>query len=270
MDEARTSVLSLQADVEAAHLGRADAVKPRRAEVVPFTVPSESDKTLLVWELSPDPKVKALHRSLSSAFSRFGLLYAVRVFANAAAAPPGFYAARSFYSARAAHSAQGACGRQLLFQSSPLKVCLSRHKAVQHRALALNSSQCQELASYYFGFNGWSERIVRLQDLSDLEERENEDIVAPLQKQSMKIFCALEVVLSPFDCKSPGVGIAKEILDKLEGLLPYLLIIITTQKFAIQKAVSDAFQKLLIVVLESGKIPVEYRPFEELTDARTT
>ncbi|XP_055000715.1 RAD52 motif-containing protein 1-like [Sorex araneus] len=179
----------------------------------------------------------APHRSLSAAFSRFGLLYAVRVFANAAAAPQGSYAMVKFYSARAAHSAQGACGRQPLFQSSPLKIRLSRHKAVQHRALALNSSQCQELASYYFGFNGWSERIVRLQDLSDLEERENEDIVAPLQKQSIKIFCALEVVLSPFDCKSPGVGIAKEILDKLE---------------------------------ESGKIPVEYRPFEELTDARTT
>ena len=31
--------------------------------MVPFTVPSESDKTLLVWELSPDTKVKALHVS---------------------------------------------------------------------------------------------------------------------------------------------------------------------------------------------------------------
>ncbi|XP_055983354.1 RAD52 motif-containing protein 1-like [Sorex fumeus] len=239
------------------------------AEVIPFTVPSESDKTLLVWELSPGPTAEELHHSLSAAFSRFGLLYSVRVFPNAAAARPGFYAVVKFYSARAAHSAQQACHQQPLFQSSPLKVRLSRHKAVQHRTLALNSSQCQELANYYFGFNGWSKRIVKLQDLSDIEERENEDIVAPLEKQSVKIFCALEVVLPSFDCKSPGVGIAQETLDKTEGPLSFLMKRKTTQKFAIQKAVSDAFQKLLIVVLESGKIAVEYRHFEELTDAIT-
>lgn len=29
-------------------------------------------------------------------------------------------------------------------------------------ALALNSSRCQELANYYFGFNGWSKRIIKV------------------------------------------------------------------------------------------------------------
>lgn len=33
------------------------------AEVVPFTVPIESDKTLLVWDLSPGPTAEALHVS---------------------------------------------------------------------------------------------------------------------------------------------------------------------------------------------------------------
>ncbi|XP_077916603.1 RAD52 motif-containing protein 1-like [Halichoerus grypus] len=121
-------------------------------------------------------------------------------------------------------------------------LCLSvrlgtKHKAVQHQALALNSSQCQELANYYFGFSGWSKRIIKLQDLSDLEERENEDALVPLQKQSLKFFCALEVVLPSYECRSPGVGMAEEPLEKLEE--------------------------------ESGKIAVEYRPCEEITDART-
>ncbi|XP_049637126.1 RAD52 motif-containing protein 1 [Suncus etruscus] len=240
------------------------------AEVVPFTVPIESDKTLLVWDLSPGPTAEALHHSLSAVFSQFGLLYGVRVFPNAAAAPPGFYALVKFYSAQAAHKAQRACDQKPLFQSSPVKLHIShRHKAVQHRTLALNSSRCQELANYYFGFNGWSKRIIKLQDLSGLEERENEETVAPLQKQRVKFFCALEVVLPSFDCKSPGVGIAEETLDELEGPLSFLMKRKTAQKFAIQKAVSDAFQKLFIVVLESGKIAVEYRPSEELTDART-
>uniref|UniRef100_A0A8P0P9K7 RRM domain-containing protein n=1 Tax=Canis lupus familiaris TaxID=9615 RepID=A0A8P0P9K7_CANLF len=101
-------------------------------------------------------------RSLVTAFSQFGLLYSVGVFPNAAVARPGFCAIIKFYSARDAHRAQRACHEKHLFQNSPLKVHLgTKHKAVQHQALALNSSQCQELANYYFGFNGWSKRIIK-------------------------------------------------------------------------------------------------------------
>ncbi|XP_064439119.1 RAD52 motif-containing protein 1-like [Mirounga angustirostris] len=243
----------------------------RMAEVVSFAVPSESDKTLLVWELSSGPTAEALHHSLFTVFSQLDLLYSLRVFPNAAVARPGFYGIIKFYSARDAHRAQMACHEKHLFQKSPVQVRLgTKHKADQHQALALNSSQCQELANYYFGFNGWSKRIIKLQDLSDLEERENEDATVPLEKQSLKFFCALEVVLPSYECRSPRVGMAEEPLEKLEeGPLSVLMKRKTTQKLAIQKAVSDAFQKLLIVVLESGKIAVEYRPCEEITDART-
>ncbi|XP_047401601.1 RAD52 motif-containing protein 1 isoform X2 [Sciurus carolinensis] len=222
------------------------------AELVPFAVPTESDKTLLVWELSSGPTAEALHHSLFTVFSRFGLLYSVRVFPNAAVAGPGFYAVIKFYSSRDAQRAQVACDRKLLFQKSPLRVCLgTRHKAVRHQTFALNSSQCQELANYYFGFNGWSKRIIKLQELSDLEERENEALEAPLEKQSLKFFCALEVVLLSYACRSPGVGIAEEPLDQLEeGPLSFLMKRKMAQKLAIQKALSDAFQKLSIVVLE--------------------
>ncbi|XP_006159177.2 RAD52 motif-containing protein 1 [Tupaia chinensis] len=241
------------------------------AELVRFIVPTESDKTLLVWELSAGPSAEALHHSVFAVFSRFGLLYSVRVFPNAAVARPGFYAVVKFYSARDAHRAQKACDQKQLFQNSPVKVCLgTRHKAVQHQAIALSSSRCQELANHYFGFNGWSKRIIKLQELSDLEGRENEDIVVPLEKQSLKFFCALEVVLPSYECRSPGVGIAEELLDKLEeGPLSFLMKRKTAQKLAIQKALSDAFQKLSIVVLESGKIAVEYRPNEEIPDTRS-
>uniref|UniRef100_A0A8C6FWS2 RAD52 motif-containing protein 1 n=1 Tax=Moschus moschiferus TaxID=68415 RepID=A0A8C6FWS2_MOSMO len=209
------------------------------AELVPFAVPTGSDKTLLVWELSSGPTAEALQLSLFTVFSQFGLLYSVRVFPNAAVAGPGFYAIIKFYSARDAHRAQKACNQKQLFQKSPVKIRLgTQHKAVQHNTLALNSSRCQELANYYFGFNGWSKRIIKLQDISDpKEERENEDIVAPLQKQSLKFFCALEVVLPSYECRSPGVGMAEEPLDNLEE--------------------------------ESGKIAVAYRSCEEVTDART-
>ncbi|XP_039097061.1 RAD52 motif-containing protein 1 isoform X2 [Hyaena hyaena] len=205
------------------------------AELLSFAVPTESDKTLLVWELNSGPTAEALHHSLFTVFSQFGLLYSVRVFPNAAVARPGFYAIIKFYSAKDAYRAQKACDQKQLFQNSPVKVRLgTKHKAVQHQALALNSSQCQELANYYFGFNGWSKRIIKLQDLSDLEEGAKEDTAAPLQKQRLKFFCALEVVLPSYGCRSPGAGMAEEPLDNLEE--------------------------------ESGKIAVEYRPYEEITD----
>ncbi|XP_057391152.1 RAD52 motif-containing protein 1-like [Balaenoptera acutorostrata] len=212
-----------------------------------------------------------LQHSLFTVFSQFGLLYSVRVFPNASVAGPGFYAIIKVYSARDAHRAQKACDQKQLFQASPVQVRLgTRHKAVRHNTLALDSSRCQELANYYFGFHGWSKRIIRLQDLSNLEERENDEIVTPLQKQSLKFFCAFKVVLPSHECRSPGVGMAEEPLEKLEeGSLSFLMKRKVTQKLAIHKAMTDAFRKLLIVVLESGKIPVAYRPCEEVTDART-
>ncbi|XP_007956214.1 RAD52 motif-containing protein 1-like [Orycteropus afer afer] len=240
------------------------------AELIPFVAPTGGDKTLVVWELSSGPTAEDLHHSLFTVFSKFGLLYSVRVFPNATVAQPGFYAIIKFYSARAAHRAQKACEWNQLLQKSPMKVHLgTNHKAIQHQAPALNGSRCQELANYYFGFNGWSKRIIKLQDLSDLEESENEDTAAA-QMQSLKFFCALEVVLPAYECRSPGVGMAEEPLNKQEeGPLSLLMKRKITQKLAIQRALSDAFQKLLIVVLESGKIAVEYRPGEEIIDART-
>lgn len=49
--------------------GRGDS---RMAELVPFTVPTESDKTLLVWELSSGPTAEDLHVSWGQGRGRNG------------------------------------------------------------------------------------------------------------------------------------------------------------------------------------------------------
>ncbi|XP_036613929.1 RAD52 motif-containing protein 1 [Trichosurus vulpecula] len=234
------------------------------AEVVSFTVPAGSDKTLFVWELSPGPGAEALHRSLFTVFSRFGLLYSVRVFPNAPEVAPGFYAIIKFYSARDARTAQKACDQKQLFQESPVKVRLcTRRKMHQYPVYPLSSFRCQELANYYLGFNGWSKRIIMLQKLSDFKVMENTSPAKSSARQSLKYFCALEVVLPAYGCQSRGAGISEEYLEPQESPLEFLMKKKKTQKLAIQKALSDAFQKLLMVVLESGKVAVEYRPTEE-------
>ncbi|EDL34062.1 RAD52 motif 1, isoform CRA_a, partial [Mus musculus] len=168
------------------------------AELISFVVPTQSDKVLLVWDLSTGPPAEALSHSLFTVFSQFGLLYSVRVFPNAAVARPGFYAIIKFYSSRDAQRAQKACDGNPQF------------------------------------------------------------------------LCAVEVVLPPYGCRSPGVGISEEPLRQLEeGQSSFLMKRKTAQKLAFQAAVSDAFQKLTIVVLESGRIAVEYRPTAEDLDARS-
>ncbi|XP_039769587.1 RAD52 motif-containing protein 1 isoform X1 [Ornithorhynchus anatinus] len=227
------------------------------AELLRFVVPAGGGKTLLVWGLSPGPSADALQRALFSVFSQFGLLYSVRVSAHASGAAPGFHAVVSFYSARDARRAREACHRRTLFQKSPVKVCTgTRHWGFERRDLVLSSSKCRDLANYYLGFNGWSQRVLTLQNLSGFDEQENSAAELPCSGQRVRYLCVVEVVLPGYACQSRGVGIAEEHVSHRAELLGKVK---ETQKLAVQKALSNAFQKLQLVVLESGKVVVECR-----------
>ncbi|KAM6295356.1 RAD52 motif-containing protein 1 [Aegotheles albertisi] len=237
------------------------------AEVVEFRVPTGSAQTLLVWGLEPEP---GLEHSLFSAFSRFGLLYSVRAHRNAAVAGPGYYAIVKFYSAGDASRAQRACNGQRLFQKSPLKVCVcTKQKGFQQRALALNSNKCQELANHYLGFNGWSSRIITLQNVSGFDD-ENGDQAETMQKRSVKYLCAVEVTLPSHGVCTRGVALSEADVEHPEDPLEFVTASRRVQKLAVGKALSHAFQKILLVVLENGKVAVEYNSTpEELTDSLT-
>ncbi|XP_075440703.1 RAD52 motif-containing protein 1-like isoform X2 [Ascaphus truei] len=161
-----------------------------------------------------------IYRGLLNVFSEFGALYSVRLLPNAAVADPGFYAVIKYYSARDAGRAQEACDRKRLFQDSPLKVRLCRkQKGFQPKVLALSSSKCQDLANHYLGFNGWSKRIIALQNISGLDELETGDGDALQEQRTVKYLCLLEVTLPGHDVCSRGVGVAEEDLEKPNGAL---------------------------------------------------
>ncbi|KAK2512554.1 Rdm1 [Columba guinea] len=204
------------------------------AELLEFRVPAGRDRTLLVWGLEPEP---GLEHSLFSAFSKFGPLYSVRARRNAAVAGPGYYAIVKFYSAGDASRAQRACNGQRLFQKSPLKVCVcTKQKGFQQQVLALNSNKCQELANHYLGFNGWSSRIITLQNVSGFDG-ENEELGETLQKRSVKYLCAVEVTLPNHGIRTRGVALGEAHVENGE---------------------------------ENGKVAVEYNSTqEELTDSLT-
>ncbi|NXC19396.1 RDM1 protein, partial [Corythaeola cristata] len=208
--------------------------------------------------------------SLFSAFSKFGLLYSVRARRNAAVAGPGCYAVIKFYSAGDASRAQRASNGQKLFQKRPLKVCVcTEQKGFQQQVLALNSNKCQEMANYYLGFNGWSSRIITLQNVSGFDG-ENEELGKMLQKRSMKYLCAVELTLPSHGVRTRGVALGEAEVENGEDPLEFVTASRRAQKLAVGKALSGAFQKILLVVLENGKVAVEYNSTqEELTDSLT-
>ncbi|NXI53759.1 RDM1 protein, partial [Chloroceryle aenea] len=213
--------------------------------------------------------------SLFSAFSRFGPLYSVRAHRNAAVAGPGCYAIVKFYSAGDAGRAQRVCNGQRLFQKSPVKVgeqngqSLSNQSSLLARVLALNSTKCQELANHYLGFNGWSSRIITLQNVSGFDE-ENEELGKTFQKRSVKYLCALEVMLPQHGVRARGVALGEADVENAEDPLEFVMATRRVQKLAVGKALSNAFQKILLVVLENGKVAVEYNSsHEEPTDSLT-
>lgn len=53
----------------------------------------------------------------------------------------------------------------------------------------------------------------QLQELSGLDDA---SLAVPMQKGNPQFFCAVEVVLPSYGCRSPGVGISEEPLRQLE------------------------------------------------------
>ncbi|XP_067825163.1 RAD52 motif-containing protein 1 [Heptranchias perlo] len=247
----------------------ANGTSPLQAEVVDFKVPTGNSKTLFVCNILPRESEAEIYDCIFKVFSEFGLLYFVRVCRNAAVAKPGYYAIVKFYSAVNASRAQNGTNNQCLFQEIPLKVrmCTTQRsvKVFQEHQIALNSIKCQELANYYLGFNGWSSHIIALQNISDGGEENTQEMVQP-ERENIKYLCIMEVkfIKSVMCCR--GIGVSEEFDQDATDPLNYALKLGRAQKSATQKALSDAFQKILLVVLGNGKVSVQWSLEQDETD----
>ncbi|XP_069762527.1 RAD52 motif-containing protein 1 [Narcine bancroftii] len=237
-----------------------------QAEVVEFRVPTGNDKTLFVCNLLPRGSEAEIYDYLFKTFSEYGLIYFLRVCRNApVVAEPGYYAIVKYYSALSASRAQKVTNDQCLFQKVPLKVqmCTKQRSVAEFRENQppLNSIKCQELANYFLGFNKWSSRIIVLQKISDTDGREedSQEMVQAL-KRSLKYLCIMEVKFKHYDVCCRGIGVS-EVSDTQDATDPLdcALMLERTQKSAIQKALSDAFQKVVLVVLDNGKVSIQWR-----------
>ncbi|XP_074972885.1 RAD52 motif-containing protein 1 isoform X5 [Phalacrocorax aristotelis] len=110
---------------------------------------------------------------------------------------------------------------------------------------------------------------LKLQNVSGFDG-ENEELGKTLQKRSIKYLCAVEVTLPNHGVCTRGVALGEADIENGEDPLEFVTASRRVQKLAVGKALSSAFQKILLVVLENGKVAVEYSSTqEELTDSFT-
>lgn len=180
-------------------------------------------------------------------------------------AEPGYYAVLKYFSSRSAKRAQAACDKKSLFQDTPVKVQICvKQKGFPYKSLMLYSHRCQELANYYLGFNGWSKRIIALQNITGLDDDPEEEL-EPQEEAKLRYLCVVEVTVSHHGVRSRGVGIAEERIEKQNDPLEFISKSGKVQKNSEQRALSNAFQKILLLVFDSGKVAVEYVPGEDDT-----
>ncbi|XP_077316283.1 RAD52 motif-containing protein 1 isoform X2 [Lithobates pipiens] len=183
-------------------------------EVVAFTVPAESNKVVFVWNITARLSEGEIYCSLMKVFSQFGPLYCLKLFPNAGVADPGYYAVIRYFSSQCAKKAHVACDRKSLFQDTPLKVQVcNRKKSLQFKSLELYGYKCKELANYYLGFNGWSQRVIAIQNITGLDDDPGEE-GSPKEQAKLRYLCVVEVIIHDREIRSRGVGVAEEAIEK--------------------------------------------------------
>ncbi|XP_049600490.1 RAD52 motif-containing protein 1 [Syngnathus scovelli] len=225
-------------------------------DLLEFWVPVESNKTLFVWNITPDLTEAHIYERLDAVFSSYGPLYLLKVRPNAPLSTPGFNAIIKFYSAAQAGKAQQNTDRQALFQTTPLTVRLSS-KQTPHFLLGsrpLTYARCVELANHCLGFNGWTCDIITLKELpaEDVDEDEAGGRVG------VKLGCVVQISFPHHGVTTRGAAVVEDVFER-EGPEMMLQKRRTLHKLVRDKAAAQAFSTVVLVLLGEGKVMVELR-----------
>ena len=175
----------------------------------------------------------ALRELLRERLSSYGLIHKILVF-NAERAGL-WYGYVNFYSPRAANKVYDTFEHiPLVIESHPCKLSKSRNP---HKNRKLLLHQCNELANYYLGFNGWNSEILyhRLENSMESEHK-----YATAVKISFKDFK---------DHFVEGVGMSVAKFKNIEEKLSEMRVV---QKNSKSAALLNAFSKVIIVLVHVG------------------
>ena len=181
-----------------------------------------------------------LREFLREKLSSFGLIQKILVF-NAEIAGL-WYGYVNFYSPRVAKKVHDTFeDSPLEIESHPCKMNMSRNPHHKNRRLLLY--QCNDLANYYLGFNGWTSEILyhQLENSTESEQK-----YATAVKLSFKDFK---------DHFVEGVGMSVAKFKNLEEKMSEMRMV---QKNSKSAALLNAFSKVIIVLVHIGKSHNKY------------
>ncbi|XP_069140409.1 RAD52 motif-containing protein 1-like [Argopecten irradians] len=158
----------------------------------------------------------------------------------------GYYAFVTFYLAMSAKRAKEHLKCRLVIQGNECKITTAKRKTEVVRT-ALHFTKCQELANHYIGFNGWSTSVNMLD--CDSEEQEG-DI------KKLRYVCVVTLNITDHYLNTAGLGawqeayLSKDPTSRAKAICK-------SKKLSYQRAVEDAFSRVLLIVLSNGKVSVE-------------
>ncbi|XP_061906426.1 RAD52 motif-containing protein 1 isoform X4 [Entelurus aequoreus] len=232
-------------------------------DILEFVVPVENNKCVFVWDIEANFTEAHIYEGLYAIFSSFGPLYLLKVCPNAPMSAPGFYALIKFYSALHAQKAQQHTDGHSLFQNSPLKVRLSSKRGPHFlsRCRPLSHAHCVELANHCLGFNGWTSDIITLKELP-ADEEEEEEGEGGAKRQQLRLGCLLQLSFPRHGVTTRGVALVEDSVT-CTGPDAVLQTRRKLHRMARDKALSQAFSAVLLVLLGDGKVMVELRQTSE-------
>ncbi|ESO05754.1 hypothetical protein HELRODRAFT_191375 [Helobdella robusta] len=228
-------------------------------EVIDFYWKRENDKILIIDDIrceSSDSEDVICNR-LYEYFSKHVLVYDLTVFKSSysvnqtesySSMEGNFY---NYYAMLKLYSKEGATKilqRNNYFDGQLLKVKHSNKQDVSLPKI-FYYKKCFELANYLLGFNGWSLGLSKFEEVPDSQKED--DAVTHLN-----ILCTVKLKFTPVGKECCGKGTASDTYASNvheEKSVAFN----KCKKRAYANAVEDAFSKVLLVVLDNGKVHIE-------------
>ncbi|XP_074607396.1 RAD52 motif-containing protein 1-like [Acropora palmata] len=241
-------------------------------ELIEFIRPYNNDVNLYITNISRRLDKETVQLKLQQIFSQCGLLYEVQVFNTSenSEAPiseetalngnsinhSSIYAFVKFFSAKAAKRAKESISGKRLLDGQFLKVQFAQRKKIAEAAcLPLYMAKCTELANYYFGFNGWTTKIVQVEKLKTEECTDSK--TDNIHSAIFKCVVSLEIKGCDFICYGTGYGGDYGVLQQERNPSRQLELLGFAKKLAHRHAYENAFRRVIIVCLDNGKVAVE-------------
>lgn len=227
-------------------------------EIIDFCRPDSNRKNLFVTNIPSTLCEDEIVVKLRDVFEQYGLICGVQVYPaqwkpkyetdqNAGELTGCFYAFVTFYSAMEAARAKDDLRGVLMLADSECKVAYAKRKKDVVEKIPLYFKRCYELVNHYLGFNSWSTEIKTL-----FEDKEN--IQDTEHTRTVKYVCLAELTVT--DLKTEGVGVWQESYSKTDPMSK-IQATCKCKKLCHQRAIENAFSRVLLIYLCNGKVAVE-------------